>query len=515
MRCLAILISLIPLCAAAAEKPNIIIVLADDLGFGDVGANNPESQIATPHLDRLAREGMRFTDAHSSSSVCTPTRYSLLTGRYHWRTRLQNGVLGGFSRPLITPERTTLAGLLHEAGYHTACFGKWHLGMHWPLKSGGFADDHGKFGSPTPESQAIDYSAPIKDGPLDRGFDTFYGISASLDMFPFVWIHNRHTTEAATATKTFLRTGPAGPSFEAVDVQSGIMDRLLSHVADRAPQARRGQPFFAYVALASPHTPIVPSPAWQGRSRLNAYADFVMQLDADIGRLLETLVTHNIDQETLLIFTSDNGCSPEARLQELQTAGHQPSHIYRGHKADIYEGGHRIPFLARWPGHIPAHRVNHSLIGQIDLMATIAEITGQPLAAQTGEDSISFLPTLLDKPANPNHPHTSGRHQLVSQSINGTFALRDGAWKLILGPGSGGWSRPQPGSREEANLPEFQLYDLETDPSEKMNLVADHPERVARMKAAMESLVTRGRSTPGPDLANDVPVTVIKPVRPR
>jgi arylsulfatase A len=240
-----------------------------------------------------------------------------------------------------------------------------------------------------------------------------------------------------------------------------------------------------------------------------------MQLDADMGRLLESLATHNIDQETLLIFTSDNGCSPEARLQELQNAGHQPNHIYRGHKADAYEGGHRIPFIARWPGHIPANRVNHSLIGQIDLMATLAEITGQPLTAQTGEDSISFLPTLLDKPTDPDHPHTSGRDQLVSQSINGTFALRDGAWKLILGPGSGGWSRPQPGSREETDLPEFQLYDLETDPSEKINLSARHPERVASLKAAMESLVSRGRSTPGPDLANDVPVTVLKPLRPR
>ncbi len=496
----------------AAEKPNLLVILADDLGWGDVSGNHPESKIATPNLDRIASEGMRFTDAHTSSGVCTPSRYSLLTGRYHWRTPLQKGVLGGFSRPLVSPGRVTLASFLHGQGYHTACIGKWHLGMEWPLTDGGVADDDGDFSKPFADAAKVDYAAPIQNGPVDRGFDHYYGISASLDMFPFVWIRDRHATEAATVEKTWVRAGPAGPNFEAVDVQPGITERLVAYLGERATGAKAGKPFFAYVPLAAPHTPIVPSSEFQGKSGLNDYADFVLQIDADMGKILDALEAHGLAEDTILVFTSDNGCSPRAGIEELQAAGHFPSGPFRGHKADLYEGGHRVPFLVRWPAKVEAGAVSDRLVGQIDLLATMADLLGQELPADAGEDSVSVLPALLG--GEGGTPRTS----LVSQSIDGSFAIREGQWKLLLCPGSGGWSHPRPGHHDTAGMPGFQLYDLAADPGETGNLAETQPERVARMKAAMEEAIAKGRTTPGPDLKNDVEIELLKalpPVKPK
>jgi arylsulfatase A len=491
---------------AAAENPNIIIVLADDQGYGDVSAYNPGSKIPTPNIDRLAKEGMRFTDAHTSSGVCTPTRYSLLTGRYHWRTKLQSGVLGGFSLPLISEGRTTLPGFLREQGYHTACIGKWHLGMEWPLKGGAVANDEGNFGKPFKDVSLVDYASPIQHGPVDRGFDHYYGISASLDMFPFVWIRDRLPTEVASAEKTWLRTGPAGPDFEAVDVQPGITKRLIEYVGERAAAAKAGTPFFAYVPLASPHTPIVPTTEFQGKSGLNAYADFVLQVDHDMGLILDALESNGLAENTIVVFTADNGCSPQANIPELLAAGHNPSHIYRGHKADLYEGGHRVPFLVRWPAKVMAGSVSDQLVGQFDFIATFADLLEKPLPEDAGEDSVSFLPALLGTDEGPI------RRSLVSQSINGSFAIRDGEWKLLLCPGSGGWSVPRPGADDTSEMPDFQLYDLSADPGETTNLVAAQPERVAKMKAAMEEAIAEGRTTPGPRLKNDVEILLVKPL---
>ncbi len=491
---------------AAAENPNIIIILADDQGYGDVSAYNPDSKIPTPNIDRLAKEGMRFTDAHTSSGVCTPTRYSLLTGRYHWRTKLQSGVLGGFSLPLISEGRTTLPGFLREQGYHTACIGKWHLGMKWPLQNGAVADDEGNFGKPFKDVALVDYTVPIQGGPVDVGFDHFHGISASLDMFPFVWIRDRLPTEVASAEKTWLRTGPAGPRFEAVDVQPGITARLIEYVGERADEAKAGTPFFAYVPLASPHTPIVPMPEFQGKSGLNAYADFVLQVDHDMGLILDALESNGLAENTIVVFTADNGCSPQANIPELLAAGHNPSHIYRGHKADLYEGGHRVPFLVRWPAKVKAGSVSDQLVGQFDFIATFADLLEKPLPEDVGEDSVSFLPALLGTDEGPI------RRSLVSQSINGSFAIRDGEWKLLLCPGSGGWSVPRPGADDTSEMPDFQLYDLSADPGETTNLVAEHPDRVAKMKAAMEEAIARGRTTPGPELRNDVEIVLVKPL---
>ena len=491
------------LALAAAERPNIIVILADDQGLGDISAYNPKGKIPTPQLDRLAAEGMRFTDGHTTSGVCTPSRYSLLTGRYHWRTRLQSGVLGGYSAPLIAKDRLTVAGFLQRQGYRTACFGKWHLGMSFALKAGGVADDKGVFDGPGAKvGREIDYTADIKDGPLDHGFDHFYGLSASLDMPPFVWIKDRRTTEIPSATKTWLRTGPAGPKFEAVDVLPGVIDQAITFI-DAQKKAATPQPFFLYLPLNAPHTPIVPTNEFNGSSGLNPYADFVRQVDADVGRLLAKLEQLGLRENTLVVFTADNGCSPAAKIDELQAKGHEPSHIYRGHKADVFEGGHRVPFIVRWPAQVKAGGVSPQLIGQIDFLATFAEALGVPVPAGAGEDSVSFLPALLGR----DDPR---RQSIVSQSMNGSFAIRDGQWKLALCAGSGGWSVPKPGSKEEKGLPEFQLYDLATDPGEQTNLVALHPERVAAMKAALQTMVDRGRSTPGPDLANDVPVVLVK-----
>ncbi len=503
--CVFALYSAVGLCAES-KLPNIIVILADDLGFGDVQCNNPESKIPTPNIDRIANEGMRFTDAHTSSGVCTPTRYSLLTGRYHWRTHLQSGVLGGFSKPLIANDRRTLASLFSQKGYHTICIGKWHLGMNWPLRDGRVADDRGDFGKSFSDVASVDYASPIQDGPVDRGFHSFYGISASLDMFPYVWIQDRLPTEIASVEKAFHRKGPAGEKFEAIDVQGGITDRLMSYISERAESSKQGKPFFAYVPLAAPHTPIVPTKEWQDKSRINAYADFVMQVDADMGRLLKTLDQLAISENTLLIFTSDNGCSPAANIKELEAAGHKPSYIYRGHKADLYEGGHRVPFLVRWPGKVKSGSQSDQLIGQLDLMATFAELIGEKLPSQVGEDSVSFLPTLFEQ-ASKNL-----RTSIISQSINGSFAIRDGRWKLCLCPGSGGWSFPKPGSDDHSGLSPSQLYDLSVDPGETKNLFDSYPERVSAMTKMLETAISRGRSTPGVEQKNDVNIVMIKEI---
>jgi arylsulfatase A len=490
---------------SAADRPNILLILADDQGYGDVGAYNPASKIPTPHLDRLASEGLRFTDGHTTSGVCTPSRYSLLTGRYHWRTRLQNGVLGGWSPPLIAPGRLTVASLLKAQGYRTACFGKWHLGLGWPTKDGAPAKPGDAIDPADGVIGRFDYTQPIKDGPLEHGFETFFGISASLDMPPFAWIQDRRVTELPTATKKWLRSGPAGPTFEAVDVLPTLADKVCAYVADRAADAKGGQPFFAYVALPAPHTPIVPTKEWQGKSGLNAYADYVREVDAEVGRMLAALERAGVARDTLVIFTSDNGCSPAADIDALIAKGHHPSGPLRGHKADLFEGGHRVPFLVRWPAAVKPG-VARQLVSQVDFLATFAAVTGATLPANAGEDSVSFLPVLRDTAT------AAPRTSLVSQSINGSFAYREGDWKLALCRGSGGWSAPKPGSAEEAKLPEFQLYDLAQDLGEQRNLFATEPERATKMRAALETLIARGRSTPGPDQSNDAPITLVKKV---
>ena len=469
-------------------KPNILYILCDDLGYGDVQCFNPaRGKIATPNLDRLAGQGMAFTEAHSSSAVCTPSRYSILTGRYNWRSTLQKGVLLGSSAPLIAADRLTVPALLKQYGYQTAIIGKWHLG----LTFGG--------GNGTP-----DYTQPIQDGPTTRGFDSYFGISASLDMPPFAFIENDHFTQQLTVTKKWLRSGPAAPDFEAVDVLPKLASKAGEYIANRAAAKR---PFFLYLPLNSPHTPIVPTKAWQGKSGLGAYGDFVMETDWAIGEVLAAIEKAGIADNTLVIVTSDNGCSPYARTDLLEEQGHFASADRRGYKADIFDGGHRIPLIARWPGKTKAGSKSDQRVSLVDLMATCADIVGAKIPENAGEDSVSILPALLGTAKAPLH------EAVVFHSINGNFAIQQGRWKLELCPGSGGWSAPR-GAAAVKGLPPIQLYDMAKDVGERTNVYLEHPEVVAQLTKLLEKYVADGRTTPGAKQANDATIDITKRSKP-
>jgi arylsulfatase A len=492
----------------AADRPNIIHILCDDLGYGDVGALNPDCKIKTPHMDRLAKGGMIFTDAHTNSSVCTPTRYGVMTGRYAWRTKLKSGVLGGLSPHLIDTKRLTVARLLQESGYHTACIGKWHLGMDWVVLPGKEVTELGI--ESAEQVWNVDYTKPIANGPLAVGFDYYYGISASLDMVPYVYIENDRVTKVPTMDKQFplyagrengrfCRKGPATPEFEIEDVLPAFTKKVVEHIESRAAEARKGVPFFIYLPLNSPHTPIAPSKDWQGRSGISGYADFVMQTDDTVGRILDTLEKNGIAKDTLIILTSDNGCSPSADFPELIGKGHNPSYHFRGHKADVFEGGHRVPYLVSWPAKIKAGGSYDHPACLTDFIATCADIIGAKLPENAAEDSVSYLPALLGQ----NKPL---REAVVHHTINGSFGIRKGNWKLALCAGSGGWSEPKPGSPAEKGLPDTQLFDLATDIGEKKNVAGENPQTVAELTALLEKYVADGRSTPGAKQANDTPV---------
>jgi len=493
---------------AETSQPNIVFILCDDLGYGDVGCNNPECKIPTPCVDRLAAGGMRFTDAHTTSSVCTPTRYGVLTGRYNWRSRLQSSVLGGMSPRLIEPGRLTVAEMLRRQGYHTAAIGKWHLGMEWTRKPGTepFKDRIEKGA----EGWNADFSRPITNGPNAVGFNYFFGIAASLDMVPYTYIENDRVTDLPTIDNAYpmmlgkareTRRGPAAANFDAMNVLPDLTDKAVEYIGKRAETSK---PFFLYLPLASPHTPIVPSPEWQGKSGINPYADFVMQTDHCVGRVLNALKSTGVADNTLVIFTSDNGCSPQADFPLLEEHGHDPSAIFRGHKADIWDGGHRVPFIVRWPCKIKAGSTSDQLVGLVDFQATCADITGVKLPASAAEDSVSLLPILLGKTTE------AIREALVHHSISGKFSIRQGRWKLELCPGSGGWSAPRDPQAVKQGLPSLQLYDMEADPSEQKNVQADHPDVVKHLTQLLERYVAQGRSTPGEPQQNTVPVDIWK-----
>ena len=479
-----------------SRPPNIVYILADDLGYGDVRCFNSDGKIATPHLDRLGAGGMRFTDAHSSSAVCTPTRYGILTGRYNWRSSLKSGVLNGYSKRLIEPGRLTVPEFLRQKGYRTACVGKWHLGMDWPRKDG---SDSGKIAT----GWEVDYAQPIANGPTAVGFDHYFGISASLDMPPYLFIDRDRTQGVPTVEKTWVRKGPAGADFEAARVLPALVRSATSFIDKNAEAAREGKPFFLYTPLSAPHTPILPTAEWRGKSGLNDYADFVMQVDRGVGQILEALESGGLAGETLLIFTSDNGCSPQANYPELLAKGHDPSAGFRGTKADIFEGGHHVPFIVRWPGKVKPGTASDQVVCLTDLFSTCAEMLGSRLPAAAAEDSVSLLPALLGTATGPL------REATVHHSINGSFAIRQGRWKLALCPDSGGWSHPRPGDDDVKGLPEVQLYDLLADRGERHNVQAEHPEIVESLTRLLKRYVTDGRSTPGaPQTNNGSPVEI-------
>lgn len=476
--------------------PNIVYILADDQGYGDVSCLNDHSKIQTPNLDSLAKEGMIFTDAHSGSAVCTPTRYGVLTGRYCWRSTLKKGVLlGYYSSHLIEEGRMTVASMLKSKGYHSACIGKWHLGFIW-AKNG-------------PKPADIDYTQPIKNGPIDNGFDYFFGIPASLDMPPYAYIENDRVTAIpdqivpAAKGKMFWRKGEIAPDFKHIEVLPKLTEKAVAYINERA-KSKDTQPFFLYFPLPAPHTPILPTEEFQGKSGTNEYGDFVLQVDWTVGRVVQALKDNGMDENTLVIFTSDNGCSPTADYNELEAFGHDPSYVFRGHKADIFEGGHRIPLIVQWPARVKAGSSCDDTTCLTDLMATAAEINGIPLPDNAAEDSVSMLPNLLGTADGPV------REATVHHSINGSFSIRQGKWKLVLCGGSGGWSPPSLKKVREQNLPSVQLYDLSTDIAETTNVQDKYPNVVKRLTALMQEYADRGRSTPGASQPNNGDVNIFR-----
>jgi arylsulfatase A len=476
------------------KRPNIVYILADDLGIGDVSAFNSDSRLKTIHIDRLAETGKKFTDAHTGSSVCTPTRYGILTGRYCWRTELKKGVLSGYSRSLIPPDRLTVAKLLENNGYHTAFVGKWHLGWDWQING----DDKGI--NSLDARPEVDFTRPIARGPAELGFTYSYGFSGSLDMAPYVYVENGKVTSqptrktVSTDQKGFWREGLTSDDFIHAEVLPHVTRKAIAYID---AQSAKKQPFFLYFALPAPHTPILPSSPFLGRSNTNFYGDFVLETDDVVGQILSALERNGVRENTLVIFTSDNGCSPRAGFDELAQVGHDPNNGYRGSKADLYEGGHRVPFVVSWPEAVEEGSVSQETICTTDLMATLAELIGVKLPDHVAEDSFSFLSDLV-----ATSSQGAVQRGIVHHSVEGRFAIRKGKWKLILWPGSGGWSSPKSGE-ESKGLPAFQLFDLEIDPSEQVNRVADHPDKVSELRALLIEYIQNGRSTPGEPLKND------------
>jgi len=481
----------------AADKPNVVYILADDLGYGDPGCYNPKSKIPTPHIDRLAKEGMRFTDAHSPSAVCTPTRYALLTGRYAWRTRLQRNVIGPFSQPLIAEEQLTVPAMLREQGYATACIGKWHLGWGWPK----------------PDDGKRDFSKAIPDGPTTRGFDSYFGTDVP-NYPPYCFIENDRTVgipsePAPVGRDMFNIAGLTVPGWKLVDVLPGLEKRAVEYIG----QAAKGdKPFFVYLPLTSPHFPVVPSAEFRGKGRVGEYGDFVTQTDAVVGKVLDALKAAGVADKTLVIFTSDNGpeitgeVTPGA-YDRLQEFGHASMGGLRGTKRDAWEGGHRVPFVARWPGKIPAGGTCDETVCHVDLMATLAAMLEVKLPDAAGVDSVSILPALLGEKRNGHL-----REATVHHSGQGKFAIRKGEWVLILAPtgddnskkGEPDWFRKDRGY--SAHTAAGELYNLVKDPAQKDNRYAAEPDKVKELAALVDKYVTEGRSTPGPKQKNDVDV---------
>ncbi len=468
--------------AESAKKPNIVFIMADDMGYGDLGCYNKKSKIPTPNMDRLAVEGMRFTDAHSPSAVCTPTRYGVLTGRYCWRSRLKKGVLGGYSPALIDTERMTVASMLKQYGYATACIGKWHLGL----------------GS----NKKTDYDKPLVPGPNALGFDYFYGIPASLDMTPYCYIENELPVKKPTLTieagkageDGWWRAGAIAPGFKHVEVLPRLTEKAVKYIDDHT-KTSPDRPFFMYFPLPAPHCPIAPADFVKGRSKAGGYGDFVVEVDWTIGQVVKALQRNGLTGNTLIIVTSDNGSPGRTKIRRnpysiIEIYGHYPNGDLRGIKADAWDGGHREPFIARWPGKIPAGTTNDEIICLTDLMATCAAIVGANLPDNAGEDSFNILPALsgqkLRKPI---------REAIVHHSLSGMFSIRQGKWKLILGLGSGGFTKPQK-IEPKPGGPAGQLYNLQDDMAESNNLWSKHPQIVERLTRLLEKYKEQGHTRP-------------------
>lgn len=483
----------------AAAPPNVLVIYTDDQGYGDASCLNPNSKFDTPNLDRLAAEGMTFTDAHCSDTVCTPSRYGLLTGRYSWRTTLKRGVYGAEKTCLIPDERMTLASLLRDSGYATAMVGKWHLGMDFPG-----------------DRQSRDWTQPVRDMPLDKGFDYFWGIPASMNYGVLAWFEGRFAKVPPTQYtqkkpnqiaisdyrirppyETELRkpgtTSELGvvrgqleiaPDFVDSECLTRFTDKAMEWIQSQAESSRNGKPFFLYLPYTSPHKPVIPIERFRGKSEAGAYGDFMMETDWQVGRILALLDREKLADDTMVIFTSDNG--PETTWKErAKRFQHQSNGPYREGKRSIYEGGHRVPMFVRWPAKVRAGVICDQPICQTDLLATLADVTDQSLPANAGEDSVSFHDLLIDQGAEFD------RAPIIHHSASGGFAIRDGDWKLVM--------------ETKAKKQERELYDLATDPGETQNVIDQNPAVANRLADTISDIVRQGRSTPGPSQENDTP----------
>ncbi len=488
----------------AHKQPNVIYILSDDLGYGDLQCYNSEGKIPTPNIDNMAECGVMFTDAHTSSAVSTPTRYGVLTGRYNWRSSLKSGVLSGYSKSLIDDERTTVADVFKSAGYSTAYIGKWHLGWGWDITA---PDPKGRDIDNLASIPEVDFTTKVTNSPNDIGFDYYYGFCGSLDMGPYVWVENDEVVTQPTKMTVnkgmgFWRNGHTAEDFVHETVLQDVTNKTIDYIKERSATKRgRKEPFFVYLPLPAPHTPILPSEQFRGKSNTNDYGDYVMQVDDVVRQIRTALKEQGISDNTILIFTSDNGCSKAANLPQLKAAGHLANGKLRGCKADLYEGGHRVPFIVEWAEGADKNSKIDATICLTDLLATAAEITNYKIADNEGEDSYSFLSYLTgEQPSTP-------REYTVHHSIDGDFAIRKGEWKLLFSKGSSGWSYPTQAEIKKQNLdlPDVQLYNLANDIGESNNLQAQYPEKVAELRAAMQKLINDGRSTVGKPQKNDDP----------
>jgi arylsulfatase A-like enzyme len=487
--------------ALAAERPpNIVVILADDLGYGDVGCYGA-TQVSTPNIDRLAREGMRFTQGHSPASVCSPSRYNLMTGRYCWRTWAGHGTVWANDPLLIEDGRLTLAALLKEAGYATGCVGKWHLGF-------------GRPGTPGWDDMlGPDFNGELRPGPLDVGFDRFFGMPA-VAQHPNIYIEGRRVVGLRADDPILFINDPRSsyqvdylkrPRTAPTNLQmaSGKSAQLvfedcalrLTQEAVAFIQTHQGHPFFLYLAPRNIHSPLKPNARFAGTSAVGVYGDFIHELDWSVGQILDALDRFRVANNTLVVFSSDNGGVPPVRQETVpaQVMGHRINGPLRGQKTEVFEGGHRVPFIVRWPGRAKAGVTSDALVANTDLLATCADIVDRPLPNNAGEDSYSFLSTLLGE--------TTGRplrSALVTDSMLGLLAIQEGPWKLIQGQGGGGYfpqGSPPPPAPGLVNPP-GQLYHLGDDLGETRNRYSERPEIVARLTAMLERIRTGGRSRP-------------------
>lgn len=510
-RLIFILIGLVHPClaqkkAVSAKSPNIIIILADDMGYGDISTLNPDSKIRTPSLDKLVQQGISFTNAHSSASVCTPSRYGLLTGRYAFRSKTAAYGIGGFDRPVIEEERETLASTLKKSGYATAVIGKWHLGLDWQTKDGLPAKLDQKTGYSN-----VDYSKEVKKGPNNVGFDYSFIHPASLDIPPYVFLRNhkvidpdivlttsvypvrkertlyawdkKHTDSLAVYWEkgVWWRQGEMSKSFRIETCQSTIVREGIAFI-DSQVSKNAAQPFFLYLPLTGPHTPWMPGDKFRGKSDIGLYGDFVMEIDDIVAQIRETLIRNKIDENTLIIFASDNGAYwPE---EEIKLQGHNSNSGTKGQKGDVWDGGHRIPLIMSWPEEIPGNAQYPHLLSLTDFFATLSDLLGLVSSENQGRDSESFSQVFR---AEWDKPH---RNDMVHHSSGNLYGIRVVDWKFIEGLGSGGFTVPAHITPEIVG-PTGQLYQISSDPREQENLFLKYPEKVAELSNLMNKITNR------------------------